>query len=470
MTQGFITKVDFYDLPIGSPAGLASDGEVLWISGLESAEICEIDAHSGSVVRKFEAAVDRPLLLCADAENLWQYDEETMSLYRTSRAEGATFPFGSVGGGINSPFFGVASSGSHLWVLTPDFPYFSIKKSIIHKLELPWKLQEASFDAPSYGCRGLFYDGKYLWTLDDANSELYMFDPVKGTVINIIETPDLDLLGVAKTSDSIWSIDYRANRLCRMFVDDQVQFSLSRPRRSKIALTETFANLGPGRIKKWETVFPVPMDFINQKLLSEVSFSEEPLSWLKASWDNGEGRAAKFAFRDLQPADRRKLTATFDIETYDVRFYLYPDRVGSLEEIPEEIKDVYMLDRALQKTGGASKEVLAKIANLFQLQEKDLKKIVEEVVGDEENPYWIARKLYDHVIDKIEYILPYRNLPTNRIIDQEKGSCGNHAFLYSALCQLSDLPTRIVVGYGILRADGRLGSLDHAIPEVWFPK
>jgi len=469
MTPELLQKPDFIDIPLGRPSGLAGGGERLWISDVASAQICEVHASRGEILRTFPSVVDRPSLLCADEDNLWQYDEETMALFRVTLNDGKTYPLGGAGGGINSPFYGIASDGSHLWVLTPDWPYFPIKNSVVHKLELPWKLQQASFDAPSYGCRGLFFDGKYLWTLDDAKSEVYMFDPEKGTVINIFEMPDLPLHGVVKTEDSLWSIDYQRNRLCRIRMDQSVRFSLLRPRRSRISMTETYANHGPGTIERWETAFPCPKDYVNQRLLSEIDFSEKPARWLKAAWDPGDGQCAQFILRDLKPGDRRKVTASFEIETYDVRFHVYPDRIGGLEDIPDDIRKVYMIDQMLENSKGTAREVLTKMANLFQLKEKDLKETVEEAVGDEKNPYWIARKLYEHVVEKIEYVLPYWNLPVTRMLEEKKASCTMQARLYAALAQAAGLPSRVVGGYAIWREDSRLGSLNHRIAETYLP-
>jgi hypothetical protein len=464
-----IRETKFYALPADRPAGLAGSGGKLWVSDLRSGSILEVETTTGTVVRTFPAVVDRPLVICADEKNLWQYDEQTREVMRTDQRTGETFPFGAVGGGINLPVCGLASNGSHLWILTPDFPYFPIKKNVVHKLELPWKLQMASFDAPSYGSKGLFFDGNYLWTADDVKSEVYMFEPSKGTVVDIIEVDDVSMLGIAKTADSLWTIDYRRNQLCRMLLDDSVRVSVSRPRRSVIAMTQTFKNQGPGLVKKWEAAFPVPMDYVNQKLLSMVKFSVEPASFMRATWDKQEGKAAKFVFTDLEPGEKREFTAKFEIETHDVRFHIRPERTGSLDDIPDEIMDTYMVERALAKAAGAQKEVLAKIANLFQLQEKSLKKVVEEAVGDEKNPYWIARKLYEHVIEKIEYILPYRNLPTTRILDDKKGSCTMQATLLAALCQAAGLPSRILGGHSIWRGDSRLGHINHRITEAYMP-
>jgi transglutaminase-like putative cysteine protease len=106
---------------------------------------------------------------------------------------------------------------------------------------------------------------------------------------------------------------------------------------------------------------------------------------------------------------------------------------------------------------------------LFQTGEIEIRNKVEEILQGERKTFLIARKLYDFVVDKVKYVLPYTSISTKKILSQGKGSCGNHATIFIALCQVAGLPARSIVGFSIWKEDSRLGYLDHEIPEVYLP-
>ena len=106
---------------------------------------------------------------------------------------------------------------------------------------------------------------------------------------------------------------------------------------------------------------------------------------------------------------------------------------------------------------------------LFQTENKEIKEKVSEILDGETNPYLMARKLYNFVVEKVDYILPYSSISSETILKQGKGSCGNHATIFIALCQAAGLPARSIIGWGIWKDDSRLGYLDHEIPEVYIP-
>jgi len=74
--------------------------------------------------------------------------------------------------------------------------------------------------------------------------------------------------------------------------------------------------------------------------------------------------------------------------------------------------------------------------------------IANQVAGDETNPYRIARKFYDYVIDTANYkllgkgLLGAKYLATNGV-----GECGDYASLFIALARAKGIPARPVVGY-----------------------
>ena len=87
---------------------------------------------------------------------------------------------------------------------------------------------------------------------------------------------------------------------------------------------------------------------------------------------------------------------------------------------------------------------------------------------------WIRPRTQGHgatqtTCPKAEFLNSDTSISSRRILKQGKGSCGNHATLYIALCQAAGLPARSLVGFGVWKDDSRLGYLDHEIPEVFLP-
>ncbi|HPZ10264.1 MAG TPA: transglutaminase domain-containing protein, partial [Candidatus Eremiobacteraeota bacterium] len=163
------------------------------------------------------------------------------------------------------------------------------------------------------------------------------------------------------------------------------------------------------------------------------------------------------------------VTVSFDIETLNLKYHLYPHRMGTLDDIPEEIKKQYLIDEMIKNEDEQLREVINKANLLFQTGEKEIRSKVEEILEGEKRTFWIARKLYDFVVDSVKYVLPYTSITSKKILSQGKGSCGNHATIYIALCQVARLPARSIVGFSIWKDDSRLGYLDHEIPEVYLP-
>jgi len=75
-------------------------------------------------------------------------------------------------------------------------------------------------------------------------------------------------------------------------------------------------------------------------------------------------------------------------------------------------------------------------------------KISNQVAGDETNPYKIARKFYDYIIDTADYRLLGRGLMgAKSLANTGFGECGDYAALFVALSRAKGIPARPVVGY-----------------------
>jgi len=85
-----------------------------------------------------------------------------------------------------------------------------------------------------------------------------------------------------------------------------------------------------------------------------------------------------------------------------------------------------------------------------------IKETVKQVVGAETIPYKVAEKLYNYVVQKLEYDyekLAQRNSgksgETNKaseILNLGKGVCEDYSIFYAALCRATGIPVKYVAG------------------------
>jgi transglutaminase-like putative cysteine protease len=80
--------------------------------------------------------------------------------------------------------------------------------------------------------------------------------------------------------------------------------------------------------------------------------------------------------------------------------------------------------------------------------DKEIVEIANRVAGDETNPYKMARKFYDYVVDTARYKLLGEGLRgAKALVTSGIGECGDYSSLLIALLRAKGIPARPVVGY-----------------------
>jgi transglutaminase-like putative cysteine protease len=137
---------------------------------------------------------------------------------------------------------------------------------------------------------------------------------------------------------------------------------------------------------------------------------------------------------------------------YQTKYFIFPERVGSLKDIPKEIKQKYLADDTK-----------------YSISDPFIQKSASEAVGEETNPYWIARKIYDYVKEKMFYELSggWNIAPT--VLKRGSGSCSEYSFVYIALCRAAGLPVRYAGSVAIRGDDASTDDVFHRWCEVYLP-
>jgi hypothetical protein len=88
----------------------------------------------------------------------------------------------------------------------------------------------------------------------------------------------------------------------------------------------------------------------------------------------------------------------------------------------------------------------------------ELKKLSEEIVQDETNPYLKAKRIYDWITKNIKYSYAreystLRNIP-KFVFDHSYGDCGQEALLLITLCRMNGIPARWQSGWVTFPGEG----------------
>jgi sugar lactone lactonase YvrE len=426
-------------LPAGSPQGLAWDGEHIWTADHRTDWIYQLDAQSGNVVDSLPTpgyavrglAWDGRLLWCvdADAERIWAINPNGGLVETTIWC-----PVSKPGD--------LAWDGEYLWIADDA-------ANQIHKISTLDGTTISTIKAPAPHPGGLAWDGQYLWVSDRIRDEIYMVTPAGGDVIITLDAPGAYAAGLAWDGEQIWCSDYQDDMVYELVVDDGTPFSRFDEKNQQVTFIHQVRNFGPDSMQELDVWIARPENMNNQELLGAVEFDPQPTAVITDKWDQD---IAQFHFSDLAAGDFVEITMTAQATLYSNRYFVRPEQVGSLEEIPDDIKADYLVNE-----------------DKFAMDSEVIQKAVKAAVGDETNPYWIARKIFNYVIDHMEYELVggWNIAPT--VLERGNGSCSEYSFVYISMCRAAGLPARYVGSLVIRGDDASFDEVFHRWVEVYLP-
>jgi transglutaminase-like putative cysteine protease/glutamine cyclotransferase len=429
-----------FPLPCSFGTGLTFDGDYLWVADYKTDLIYKLDPESGEVVHKIPSPGFWPMGLAWDGTYLWNVDRGQNRIFQIDPEDGTVVRT------INSPGRdpeGLTWDGTTLWL-------GDARANKIMKIDLSDSDGTAvkEFDGPARSVNGLTWDGLYLWSSDRNRDEIYMIDPESGEVILIIESPGPYSRGMAWDGNYLWNADYQADSLYRIVRRDNERYRLTDTRKARITLTHQVHAYGKGVIKDLDVFLAVPGNMTQQKILDR-SFSPERYTMKKDHWNQ---QVASFSYRDIASDETVESIMVTEAEISAIRYFIFPDMVGSLEAIPEEISRLY--------TANGSK---------YLTDDPYIQKLVREVVGDETRPYWIARRIFNYVRKNLEYIMVGGWNAAPVVLKRGTGSCSEYSFSFISMCRAAGVPARYVGAIVVRGDDASLDEAFHRWPEVYLP-
>ena len=418
--------------------GLTYDGKNLWVADYKTDKLVCLDQSSGKVVREIPSPGFWPMGLAWDGKYLWNIDLKAKKIFRVDPADGTVLT--TIDAPSGSPE-GLTWDGTTLWVSDR-------RERKIIKIDLSDGTGVQSFAAPARYPQGLTFDGRYLWCSDRIEDEIYMIDPNNGEVIMILQSPGPYPRGLAWDGSTLWNVDYQTDKIYQLIRQDKENYVLKNPRHSRITFTHEVKGSGKGKIRNLDVYVAIPGNLPAQKIKT-IKFDPAKPEMVKDRWDQ---KIAHFHYRNIAPESPVQSIMTVEAQISDIRYFIFPDRCGKLADIPEKVREKYTAD-----------------GSKYKCSDPYIQQLSKKIVGDETNPYWIARKIFDYVGNTLEYKLEggWNTAPV--VLQRGTGSCSEYSFSFIALCRAAGLPARFVGSIVVRGDDASFDDVFHRWPEIYLP-
>ena len=429
------------------PTGLAFDGKNIWVADRKTDLICLVNPVDGKVIRSIPSPGYWPTGLAWDGKNLWCSDikggQDVEELY-----EGVIYKLDPKDGTVLQTMAApskypedLAWDGTYLWCVddgSDELIQFSPEDGTTIR----------SFKSPAWECKGLEYDGMYLWVASSSLDEIYMVKPDDGTVLLVMKSPGPVSAGLCYDGKYLWNADYQNDTLYQLMLRDDEKFVRRNERQGKVVFTHQIKNFGPGKVLTADVHLAVPVNRDNQDIL-DISYSLKPTDMVTDRWGQV---TAHYHYADIPPGRTETVEMTTRVNTYDVDYFIFPDQVGTLDDIPSDIKAKYLEDN-----------------EKFQVNHHVIQGAVRSALGDEKNPFWIARKIFNYIIGNMFYEMTggWNTAPT--VLARGNGSCSEYTFVFISMCRAAGLPARYVGSIAVRGEDASMDDVFHRWVEIYLP-
>lgn len=434
--------------PGNFPTGLTFDGKNIWLADRKTDKLYCINPNNGKVVREIPSPGYWPLGLTWDGEYLWNIDLKAGTAMHEFY-EGKVYKIdpkdGTILSMISAPSktpTGLAFDGKYLWCVDN-------RKDMVYQFDPNDGTTIIEFPAPATDPQGITFDGKYLWISDRIHDEIYMLDPETGHVILVADAPGKFTRGITCDSECLWAVDYQYDKIYQLERESKNGYRKTNPRKAKVIFSHQAKNFGPGKVKSLDVHLAVPTDGVNQSLREKISYKPEPNGFVEDRWGQ---KTAYFHRENIAAGETDYIEAIYEFTTYNVRYFIFPDRVGDADDISNEIKNKYLENN-----------------NKYQINHIVIRQAVDKLTRNESNLYWKARNIYQYLIEKMEYEMVggWNTAPT--VLERGNGSCSEYTFVFISMCRAAGIPARYV-GSVVVRGDAAShDEVFHRWAEIYLP-
>ncbi len=428
------------DAPGCCSMGMAFDGEALWVADRKVNKLFRVGLRSGQVLAELPTPGYRATGLTFDGKFLWVADRDQDVLFRLDPESG-----------VVDKVLPVTARSPRGLTWDGEFLYLADARSDqIHVLDPADGAKVRTMPAPHGAVTGLAFDGKRLWAADRSLDEIYMVDRRHGEVLGILYSPGPHPWGLTFDGERLWCSDYQTRKLFAIRVEADKPLMHLEDKTLRVEHVIHFLSQGPDNVDIVDFFIAVPASRYHQTILGKPVFSPEPRTVLSDRWGQ---RVAHFRQQDVKPGTFLEPRIAVDAVLHRTQFWILPEQVGPLRNIPRKIRRQYLAD-----------------GTKYRLNNKTIRRAAREAVGDERHPYWMARKIYHYVRDKLEYKLsPPGWDAAPLLLERGTGSCSEYTFVFVALCRANGIPARYVGGVVTRGDDAFVDNVFHRWAEVYLP-
>lgn len=426
--------------PCSYPVGIAADGSHLYVADWRVAKIFWVNTRDGKIGRTFDAPTLKPHGLTFGEGRVFVSDDHTGWIYAMNPTTGLVeksfeAPGPKAVGLAHTQrllLFVLERKSNKIYLVTSD------DGTIIN-----------TFDAPTKTSTCMTFDEQYLWVADRVKDELYRLDPRDGTVLGILDAPGPHAVGLAWIEGRLWNADFQTRKLYELTIEDTQTYRLDDPREARVEFVWGLYNYGPGSVRDLVVYLALPPILPGQEILSDIRFSEPPVKFLHDRWGQ---RCAEFKVFDVPSGSRQLFSYSVDARISAIRYLIDPAKAGTLQDVPHEIREQYTAEGARYRVGSPF------------IQDQ-----VKQIVGDEQNCYWVARKIYNHLIQTLSYqMIGGWDVP-EVVLKRGTGSCSEYTFAFIALCRAAGLPARYQGSVAVRGDEASIDEPHHRWAEVYLP-
>ena len=428
--------------------GMTFDGENLWIADRQEDVLFKVNPETGKIMGSIESPGYWPMGLTWDGTHLWNADFKG-GIPKSENYDGKIYRInpedGTIVHTVNAPTNrprGLAYDGEYFWCVDGE-------NDKIIQFDANDGTTIRSIPAPSVDARGLTFDGQYLWVSDRSRDEIYMVRPKDGSVIIIADAPGEFTRGMAWDGNSLWATDYEEDRTFKLKINDGENYVKTNMRKAKVDYTYQITNFGPGEVEKADIHLAIPTDRVTQEITSEIKYNPGYTDIVTDQWNQA---TAHYEIKNLKANESETIHMITTAKIWDIRYFIYPDQVGSLEEMPEDVVNLYLKNN-----------------KKYQLHHPVIRDAVKKAVGDEENPYWIMRNIFNYVIDNMYYEMVGGWNTAPAVLDRGNGSCSEYSFVFISMCRSAGIPARYVGSVVVRGDDASMDDVFHRWVEVYLP-
>lgn len=411
------------------------DGNWMWQVDIISDSINVYDVGTGEKLKSIISPGFSPYSICVHRDTLVvSNDDEIAFINRRGRV------FRLIASPTSS-VTGITSDKQNLWITGAGGYIYSVNTDDGTVLK--------TFEGPGGELNGLSYNNGYLWTTSRRRDEIYMMDTDMEEVVNILSSPGPHPSGIHAGDKYIYVTDFEKDSIYVLPIPYDDFLIKGETKKSNISFNWSIRNVSSGLVGRVKVYIAIPEDMKNQKILSTPELDPSPDRILK---DRYGQKIAAYTFRNIKPDEAHNVSLSVDAELNSVNFFIVPERVKEIDDIPKNIRDVYLENN-----------------ERLLINHPIIKEAVREAVKSENNPYWITRKIINYIAASMEYELSGGWDVAPEVLRRGKGSCSEYAYAFISMMRASGIPTRYV---GSMVERGDRASIDrvfHRWVEVYLP-